>query len=79
MRLSAGGHEKELCRGFRAKREKFFLDYQQNFFKTQNPGGGQYRGKKKKFEGLGMESEHLRSIFCVYNCTPGLPVFFEGG
>ena len=48
MRLSAGGHEKELCRGFRAKREIFFLDHQQNFFKTQNPGGGAEQDAKKK-------------------------------
>ena len=34
--------------GFSREARKFFLDHQQNFFKTQNPGGGAGENTKKK-------------------------------
>ena len=41
-------HEKELCRGFRAKREKYFLDRQQNFFKPKILAAGLTKFSKNK-------------------------------
>ena len=48
MRLSAGGHETELCRGFRAKRENFFWTINRTFSKPKILAAGLENTKKKK-------------------------------